>query len=36
EKSPSGILKINKEQVESQKNPQFTIKSTDKAALEEY
>ncbi|GJZ31136.1 hypothetical protein Tco_0576183 [Tanacetum coccineum] len=30
------ILKIKKEQAESQKNPQFTIKSTDKAALEEY
>ncbi|GJW22154.1 hypothetical protein Tco_0032776 [Tanacetum coccineum] len=36
EKSPSEILKIKKEQAESQKNPQFTIKSTDKAALEEY
>ncbi|GKC91751.1 hypothetical protein Tco_1152400 [Tanacetum coccineum] len=36
EKSPSDILKIKKEQAESQKNPQFTIKSTDKAALEEY
>ncbi|GJS90515.1 hypothetical protein Tco_0773151 [Tanacetum coccineum] len=36
EKSPSEILKIKKEQVESQKNPQFTIKSTDKATLEEY
>ncbi|GJY52642.1 hypothetical protein Tco_0443489 [Tanacetum coccineum] len=36
EKSPSKILKIKKEQAESQKNPQFTIKSTDKAALEEY
>ncbi|GJZ37111.1 copia protein, partial [Tanacetum coccineum] len=35
-KSPLEILKIKKEQVESQKNPQFTIKSTDKAALEEY
>ncbi|GJV88058.1 hypothetical protein Tco_1531996 [Tanacetum coccineum] len=33
--SPSEILKIKKEQAESQKNPQFTIKSTDKAALEE-
>ncbi|GJS15656.1 hypothetical protein Tco_0410128 [Tanacetum coccineum] len=32
----SKILKIKKEQAESQKNPQFTIKSTDKAALEEY
>ncbi|GJY82005.1 hypothetical protein Tco_0494756 [Tanacetum coccineum] len=36
EKSPSGIHKIKKEQGESQKNPQFTIKSTNKAALEEY
>ncbi|GJZ19450.1 hypothetical protein Tco_0556040 [Tanacetum coccineum] len=36
EKIPSKILKIKKEQAESQKNPQFTIKSTDKAALEEY
>ncbi|GJV33297.1 copia protein [Tanacetum coccineum] len=36
EKSPSDILKIKREQAESQKNPQFTIKSTDKAALEEY
>ncbi|GJX22129.1 hypothetical protein Tco_0226574 [Tanacetum coccineum] len=35
EKSPSDILKIKKEQAESQKNPQFTIKSTDKAALKE-
>ncbi|GKB60547.1 hypothetical protein Tco_0916733, partial [Tanacetum coccineum] len=34
EKSPLDILKIKKEQVESQKNPQFTIKSIDKAALE--
>ncbi|GJX36503.1 hypothetical protein Tco_0248060 [Tanacetum coccineum] len=36
EKGPSEILKIKKEQAESQKNPQFTIKSTEKAALEEY
>ncbi|GJU00711.1 hypothetical protein Tco_1111049 [Tanacetum coccineum] len=36
EKSPSEILKIKKEQAEKQKKPQFTIKSTDKAALEEY
>ncbi|GKD24980.1 hypothetical protein Tco_1231194, partial [Tanacetum coccineum] len=36
EKIHSKILKIKKEQVESQKNPQFTIKSTDKEALEEY
>ncbi|GKD60145.1 hypothetical protein Tco_1297654, partial [Tanacetum coccineum] len=35
-KSPSEILKIKKEQAESQKNPQFTINSTDKAAIEEY
>nr|GEW06350.1 hypothetical protein [Tanacetum cinerariifolium] len=34
-KSPSEILKIKKKQTESQKNPQFTIKSTDMAALEE-
>ncbi|GJU81149.1 hypothetical protein Tco_1283514 [Tanacetum coccineum] len=33
EKSPSDILKIKREQAESQKNPQFTIKSNDKAAL---
>nr|GEV47095.1 hypothetical protein [Tanacetum cinerariifolium] len=30
------ILKIKKEQAQKQKKPQFTIKSTDKAALEEY
>ncbi|GJY10773.1 hypothetical protein Tco_0378958 [Tanacetum coccineum] len=36
EKSPLEILEIKKEQAESQKNPQFTIKSTDKAAFEEY
>ncbi|GJQ91452.1 hypothetical protein Tco_0002591 [Tanacetum coccineum] len=36
EKSPSEILNIKMEQVESQKKPQFTIKSTDKAALKEY
>ncbi|GJU85325.1 hypothetical protein Tco_1292871 [Tanacetum coccineum] len=35
EKSPLKILRIKKEQAESQKNPQFSIKSTDKAALEE-
>ncbi|GKE56900.1 hypothetical protein Tco_1496085, partial [Tanacetum coccineum] len=35
-KSPLEILKIKKEQAEGQKNPQFTIKSTNKAALEEY
>nr|GEY31507.1 hypothetical protein [Tanacetum cinerariifolium] len=35
-KSPLEILKIKKEQAESQKNPQFTIKSTEKVALEEY
>nr|GFA34846.1 hypothetical protein [Tanacetum cinerariifolium] len=35
-KIPSDILKIKKEQAERQKNPQFTVKSTDKAALEEY
>ncbi|GJS52015.1 hypothetical protein Tco_0625377 [Tanacetum coccineum] len=33
EKSPSDILKIKREQAESQKNPWFTIKSTDKAAV---
>ncbi|GKB82711.1 hypothetical protein Tco_0949606 [Tanacetum coccineum] len=33
EKSPLEILKIKKEQAEKQKMPQFTIKSTDKAAL---
>nr|GEU51099.1 hypothetical protein [Tanacetum cinerariifolium] len=36
EKSPSEILMIKKEQSESQKNPQLTIKSTEKAALKEY
>nr|GEU96746.1 hypothetical protein [Tanacetum cinerariifolium] len=36
EKSPSDILKIKKEYAEKQKKPQFTIKSIDKAALEEY
>nr|GEV99636.1 putative reverse transcriptase domain-containing protein [Tanacetum cinerariifolium] len=36
EKSPSDILKIKREQAASQKNPQFTIKSTGKAALKEY
>ncbi|GJZ02466.1 hypothetical protein Tco_0520427 [Tanacetum coccineum] len=36
EKSPSEILKIKREQAESQKNPQFTIKSTNKATLKEY
>ncbi|GKC53739.1 hypothetical protein Tco_1076484 [Tanacetum coccineum] len=34
-KIPSEILKIKKEQVEKQKMPKFTIKSTDKAALNE-
>ncbi|GKD15024.1 hypothetical protein Tco_1199431, partial [Tanacetum coccineum] len=36
EKSPSDILKIKKEQAVKQKKPQFTIKSTGKATLEEY
>ncbi|GJV55569.1 hypothetical protein Tco_1456574 [Tanacetum coccineum] len=36
EKSASEILKIKREQAEKQKTPKFTIKSTDKAALEEY
>nr|GEX46360.1 hypothetical protein [Tanacetum cinerariifolium] len=36
EKSPLEILKIKKEQAESQKNPQFSIKSTEKVALKEY
>ncbi|GJX43332.1 retrovirus-related pol polyprotein from transposon TNT 1-94 [Tanacetum coccineum] len=36
EKSPSDILKIKKEQAEKQKIPKYTIKSTNKAALEEY
>ncbi|GJY43874.1 hypothetical protein Tco_0432087 [Tanacetum coccineum] len=36
EKIPLEILKIKKEQADSQKNPWFTIKSTDKAALKEY
>ncbi|GKA95351.1 hypothetical protein Tco_0817389 [Tanacetum coccineum] len=35
-KSPSDILMIKKEQAEKQKKPQFTIKSTNKAALKEY
>ncbi|GJT75425.1 hypothetical protein Tco_1042150 [Tanacetum coccineum] len=36
EKSPPEILKIKKEQAEKQKTPKFTIKSTNKATLEEY
>nr|GEU55172.1 hypothetical protein [Tanacetum cinerariifolium] len=36
EKSSLDILKIKKEQAEKEKKPQFTIKSTDKAALEEF
>ncbi|GKD41989.1 hypothetical protein Tco_1266634 [Tanacetum coccineum] len=36
QKSPSEILKIKKEQVEKQKMPKYTIKSTDKASLKEY
>ncbi|GJX90811.1 hypothetical protein Tco_0344137 [Tanacetum coccineum] len=36
EKSASEILQIKREQVEKQQKPKFTIKSTDKAALEEY
>ncbi|GKD81032.1 hypothetical protein Tco_1347871, partial [Tanacetum coccineum] len=36
DKIPSEILKIKKEQAESQKNSQFTIKSTNKVALKEY
>nr|GFA89409.1 hypothetical protein [Tanacetum cinerariifolium] len=36
EKSPLDILKIKREQAESQKNPHFTIKSTNDATLEEY
>ncbi|GJR06542.1 hypothetical protein Tco_0529526 [Tanacetum coccineum] len=36
EKSPPKILKIKKEQAEKQKTPKFTIKSTNKATLEEY
>ncbi|GJV48813.1 hypothetical protein Tco_1439025 [Tanacetum coccineum] len=35
-KTPSEILKIKREQAEKQKMPKFTIKSTDKAALQEY
>nr|GEU34832.1 hypothetical protein [Tanacetum cinerariifolium] len=35
EKSPSEILKIKKEQAKSQKNSHFTIKYTDKAAIED-
>ncbi|GJY25137.1 putative reverse transcriptase domain-containing protein [Tanacetum coccineum] len=35
EKIPSEILKIKKEQVEKQKMPKFTIKSTDEATLKE-
>ncbi|GJY42067.1 hypothetical protein Tco_0429337, partial [Tanacetum coccineum] len=36
EKSPSEILKNKKEQAKKQKKPQFTFKTSDKAALEEY
>ncbi|GJU21427.1 hypothetical protein Tco_1154769 [Tanacetum coccineum] len=36
EKSPSDILKIKKEKAEKQKKPQCTIKSTNKADLEEF
>ncbi|GKA70422.1 hypothetical protein Tco_0776561 [Tanacetum coccineum] len=36
EKGSSEILKIKKEQAESQKNSHFTIKSAEKADLEEY
>ncbi|GKE46830.1 hypothetical protein Tco_1478088 [Tanacetum coccineum] len=36
EKSASEILKIKREQAEKQQTPKFTIKSTDKAALQEY
>ncbi|GJR60850.1 hypothetical protein Tco_1503012 [Tanacetum coccineum] len=36
EKSASEILQIKREQAEKQQKPKFTIKSTDKAALEEY
>ncbi|GJX57191.1 hypothetical protein Tco_0287088 [Tanacetum coccineum] len=36
EKSPSDIIKIKKEQGEKQHMSKFTIKSTDKATLEEY
>nr|GEU41199.1 hypothetical protein [Tanacetum cinerariifolium] len=36
EKSATEILKINREQAEKQQTPKFTIKSTDKATLEEY
>ncbi|GKD77251.1 hypothetical protein Tco_1339872, partial [Tanacetum coccineum] len=35
-KSASEILKIKREQAEKQQTPKFTIKSTDKAALQEY
>nr|GEY47417.1 hypothetical protein [Tanacetum cinerariifolium] len=35
-KSALVILQIKKEQAEKQQKPKFTIKSTDKAALEEY
>nr|GEV90220.1 hypothetical protein [Tanacetum cinerariifolium] len=35
-KSASEIRKIKKEEVEKQKMPKYTIKSTDKAALKEY
>ncbi|GKC36181.1 hypothetical protein Tco_1048565 [Tanacetum coccineum] len=36
EKSASEILQIKREQAEKQQKPKFTIKSTNKAALEEY
>nr|GEU81798.1 putative reverse transcriptase domain-containing protein [Tanacetum cinerariifolium] len=35
EKSPSDVLKIKKEHAKKQKKPQFTIKSTNREALEE-
>ncbi|GKD60931.1 hypothetical protein Tco_1298440, partial [Tanacetum coccineum] len=36
DKSASEILKIKREQADKQQTPKFTVKSTDKAALQEY
>ncbi|GJV05962.1 hypothetical protein Tco_1343618 [Tanacetum coccineum] len=36
EKSPEEIIKIKREQEEKKQDPTYTIKSTDKAALEEF
>ncbi|GKG54669.1 hypothetical protein Tco_0560324, partial [Tanacetum coccineum] len=36
EKSPKEIIRIKREQGEKKPEPMYTIKSTDKAALEEF